>query len=160
MKDRIRKLRRHFDLTQEEFAKRLGIKRNTIAQYETGRNEPIDTVLYLICHEFGVSENWLRTGEGEMLRPAPEDEIDAITRRYRLSPAETILIKKFVNLPQEKRNEFIEFILDVSQAISENGEELSASMIQTEEFTREQLHAELDRQLDLEKEAKEGSSAS
>ena len=95
-----------------------------------------------------------------MLRPAPEDEIDAITRRYRLSPAETILIKKFVNLPQEKRNEFIEFILDVSQAISENGEELSASMIQTEEFTREQLHAELDRQLDLEKEAEEGSSAS
>ena len=67
--NRIRQIRRHFDLTQQEFADRIGVKRNTIASYETGRNLPIDSVISLICREFGVSEIWLRTGEGEMMDP-------------------------------------------------------------------------------------------
>lgn len=32
MHERIRKLRRELDLTQEKFAERIGIKRNTIGQ--------------------------------------------------------------------------------------------------------------------------------
>lgn len=64
--ERIKKLRKHFDLTQQKFGERLGIKGNTVAQYELGRNEPIDAVLSLICKEFNVNEKWLRTGNGEM----------------------------------------------------------------------------------------------
>ena len=66
MNERIKKLRKHLDLTQREFGERLGIKGNTIANYELGRNEPIDAVLSLICREFNVNEEWLRTGTGEM----------------------------------------------------------------------------------------------
>lgn len=66
MKNRIKKIRKELDLTQKEFGERIGIKGNTIAQYENGRNEPIDAVISLICREFNVNENWLRTGEGEM----------------------------------------------------------------------------------------------
>lgn len=69
MKDRIKKIRRELDLTQQEFADRIGIKRGGVANYETGRNEPVDSVISLICREFNVSENWLRTGEGEMFPP-------------------------------------------------------------------------------------------
>lgn len=74
MNERIRKLRRILDLTQQEFADRLGIKRNTIANYESGRNEPIDAVISLICREFDVDEEWLRTGGGEMFIQKTEDE--------------------------------------------------------------------------------------
>lgn len=76
MKDRIKTLRKNLGLTQEKFADRLSMKRNTIANYEIGRNEPIDAVISLMCREFHVSEKWLRTGEGEMFvsRP-PEDEV-------------------------------------------------------------------------------------
>ncbi|MFR3645733.1 MAG: helix-turn-helix domain-containing protein [Enterocloster aldenensis] len=66
MQERIRKLRRELDLTQQEFASRIGMKRNTVANYETGRNDPSTSVISLICREFNVSEHWLRTGEGEM----------------------------------------------------------------------------------------------
>lgn len=66
MNERIRNLRRELDLTQQEFADRIGIKRNTIAMYETGRNAPIDAVISLICKTFNVNENWLRNGEGDM----------------------------------------------------------------------------------------------
>lgn len=66
MKDRLKELRKSLKLTQEEFAKRIGIKRNTVATYEIGRNEPIDGIIYSICREFNVNEEWLRTGCGEM----------------------------------------------------------------------------------------------
>ena len=66
MNERLKKLRKTLDLTQQEFANRLGIKRNTVAQYEIGRNEPIDAVILSICREFDVSEEWLRTGEGPL----------------------------------------------------------------------------------------------
>lgn len=66
MHERLKKLRKTLDLTQQEFADKIGIKRNTFATYESGRNEPIDAVISLICREFNVSEEWLRTGKGEM----------------------------------------------------------------------------------------------
>lgn len=72
--ERIKKLRKHLDLTQQKFGERLGIKGNTVAQYELGRNEPIDAVLSLICREFSVNENWLRTGEGEMFEELTEQQ--------------------------------------------------------------------------------------
>ena len=34
--DRIKKLRKELDLTQQKFGERLGVKGNTIAQYEVG----------------------------------------------------------------------------------------------------------------------------
>lgn len=66
MKDRIKRIRKEFDLTQQKFADRIGVKQNTVAQYEMGRNIPIDTVISLICREFDVNEDWLRNGTGEM----------------------------------------------------------------------------------------------
>ena len=66
MNERLKKLRKELDMTQQEFAEGIGIKRNTIATYESGRNEPIDAVISLICTKYNVNENWLRTGEGDM----------------------------------------------------------------------------------------------
>lgn len=74
MNERIKELRKTLGLTQEKFANRIGIKRNTLANYEIGRNEPIDAVISLICKEYRVNENWLRTGEGEMFIPLPEED--------------------------------------------------------------------------------------
>lgn len=74
MNERLKKLRKALDLTQQEFADRIGIKRNTMGQYEIGRNEPIDAVVMAICKEFKVNEKWLRTGEGEMFIKQSRDE--------------------------------------------------------------------------------------
>lgn len=74
MNERIKKLRKTLDLTQREFGERLGIKGSTIANYELGRNEPIDAVLSLICREFNVNDEWLRTGNGEMFEELTEQQ--------------------------------------------------------------------------------------
>lgn len=78
MNERIKKLRKALDLTQQEFADRIGMKRNTIASYEINRNGPSNSVISLICKAFNVSEMWLRTGEGEMfIQQSKEDELSA-----------------------------------------------------------------------------------
>ena len=82
LNDRIRKVRKALDLTQQEFADHLGIKRNTIATYEIGRSEPIAAVFSLICTKFNVNETWLRTGEGEMfVQQSSEDELADMVER-------------------------------------------------------------------------------
>ena len=74
MKEWVRKLRRYLDLTQEKFGARIGVKGNTVAQWESGRNEPPDSSITFICREFNVNENWLRTGEGDMFIERSRDE--------------------------------------------------------------------------------------
>lgn len=66
MKNRIRTIRKNAGMTQQQFADRLGVSRNTVATYETSSRVPIDAVLVSICREFGVREEWLRTGQGEI----------------------------------------------------------------------------------------------
>lgn len=74
MKERLKRIRKELDLTQQAFADRLGISRNNIAGYETGKSEPGDAVVSLICREFNVNEEWLRNGNGEMLIELSEEE--------------------------------------------------------------------------------------
>jgi len=88
-------VRKSLDLTQQEFADRLNVKRNTVATYERGKSNPSDAAVNLICREFNVNEAWLRTGEGEMfvqltkaqeiadfMTPLLSDESDGFKRRF------------------------------------------------------------------------------
>lgn len=76
--ERIKKLRKSLDLTQTEFASRIGTTQNSLAGYETGRRNPSSSVINNICKEFHVSEEWLRTGKGEMfVTISRDDEISA-----------------------------------------------------------------------------------
>lgn len=78
MNERLKKLRKSLDLTQQEFADKIGIARGNIGAYEVGKNVPSDAVISLICKtDFSrgrVNENWLRTGEGDMFTEMSRDE--------------------------------------------------------------------------------------
>ena len=74
MNKRIKLIRESENLTQDEFGKRIGSARNTIANYENGNRMPSNAVVKAICREFGISENWLKHGEGEMLKPMTRDD--------------------------------------------------------------------------------------
>ena len=69
MKNRIKQIRKHYNLNQEDFGKRIGAKQSTVTAYECGNRIPMDVTITSICREFGVNEEWLRTGKGEMFLP-------------------------------------------------------------------------------------------
>lgn len=74
MKDRIRQLRKDLGLNQTDFGDKIGVKQGSIAAYENGLRTPIDAVITSICREFGVNEEWLRNGTGEMYVKLSKDQ--------------------------------------------------------------------------------------
>ena len=114
MKERIKTLRHMFDLSQQGFADRIGVKRGAIANYEVGRNNPVDSIVSLICREFNVREEWLRTGKGEIFQPAAQNELEALTKRYNLSTADEFFVEKFVKLKPEERKVITDFFTNLS----------------------------------------------
>ena len=59
---RIREIR-GFDMTQNEFARRIGVTQSHLSAVERGTREPGAAVLLAISREFGKSVDWLLTGE-------------------------------------------------------------------------------------------------
>lgn len=106
METRLKAVRKTVGLTQQEFADRLGIKRGAVANYEIGRNAPIDAVISLICREFGVDEHWLRTGEGEMFVKAPTDIVSEVAEKLGLNDFEQLILNAYVKLPKQLRDAF------------------------------------------------------
>ena len=59
---RIRELR-GFEMTQADFARRIGVSQGYLSALENGEKEPGAAVLLAIKKEFGKSVDWLLTGE-------------------------------------------------------------------------------------------------
>ena len=115
MNERIKKVRKALDLTQQEFAERIGMKRNSIALIEKGRNTSDQTV-FAICREFNVNEEWLRTGAGEMFKAAPSSVLDALAEQYGLTNAAYVMVEKFVNLKPEAQETIFNYVREVAAA--------------------------------------------
>ncbi len=102
MNERLRKLRKELDITQQEFADKLGISRGNIGSYEVGKSAPSDAVISLICKtdfpQGRVNETWLRTGEGEMFKEASRDERIATFVGDILKDEEETFKKKFISM--------------------------------------------------------------
>lgn len=110
MKERIRKLRKHLDLTQQDFADRLSVKRGAIANYEVGRNEPTDAVISLICREFSVREEWLRDGTGEMFIELDKEDMLMEWAGRVLGSETSAFKKKFVKMLMSLSEDEWEFL--------------------------------------------------
>lgn len=98
MNERLRKLRKTLDLTQQTFADRIGIARGNIGSYEVGKSNLSDAVISLICREFNVNEHWLRTGEGEMfIELTRNEEISQFVGKV-LSDESDTFKKRFISM--------------------------------------------------------------
>lgn len=120
MNERIKKLRKTLDLTQQAFADRIGSKRNTIAKYETKTNTPSTSVISLICREFNVNENWLRYGTGEMFcQPSKNDEfLKATETIIKNNDVEVMsLLIEYCNLNDNRKEVLKDYLRSVSKRI-------------------------------------------
>ncbi len=106
MNTRIKEIREKEGLTQEEFGKKIGAARNTIANYETGNRKPSNAVITSICREFGINDEWLRTGQGEMrIKDCQEERYSINIGKLQRADNETIM--RWVNAIAETKPEFL-----------------------------------------------------
>lgn len=74
MNIRLRTFRKYIGLTQKEFAHALKLSQSSYSDYESGKRELSDKMIFYICSVFNMNEEWIRTGEGEMVTLSQEDE--------------------------------------------------------------------------------------
>ena len=114
MRERLKELRAALNINQVALAKRIGVSRAAISRLEGGSNNFTNQMIASICREFGVNEEWFRTGNGDMFEEMSRAEkaaqivgaalgsdddfiLNTFIALGQLSPAEWELIKKFVD---------------------------------------------------------------
>ena len=117
MHNRIKALRNELNLTQQIFADQLGLKRNSIAQVESGVRNPSNSVINNICKTFRVNEAWLRTGIGDMFEPEPKTVIDELTATMGLSDFEIQVLEAYFKLDKPTREAFCKGLTEISKSI-------------------------------------------
>lgn len=160
MNERIKKLRKALDLTQQEFADKIGMKRNTVANYETNRNEPSNSVITLICKTFDVSETWLRTGEGDMFSPPSNGLLDDLAQKYGLSVRSKAIVERFLDLKPDIQEAVATYIEGVAASFSGAGASSAPAQTPTIEEEARAEAEEYYREILAEKERAAKSSAS
>lgn len=120
MKDRIKSVRKALKMTQQEFADRIGIKRNTVGLYEIGQSGISDTVIKAICREFDVNEEWLRTGSGEMFREIDTEARFAEWAGRVLSGTDESFQKRFVTMMMSLTDDQWKLLEEKARMLFEN----------------------------------------
>ena len=111
--ERIKLLRETLGISQEEFGRRIGSPRNTIATYELGRRTPSNTTLTAICKEFHVNPLWLEGKNVDMFTHTPESVIDEIAEDFKLDDIDKKIIEKYLELNDEQRSVIKEYIKSI-----------------------------------------------
>lgn len=78
--ERVKEIRKSFNLTMEKFGDRIGVSKATISNIENGNRNLTEQMTKSICREFGVDYIWLTTGEGEMFVDSDDDFMERIDR--------------------------------------------------------------------------------
>ena len=76
--ERIEILRKDLSMSRRVFGERLGVSESVIVNIEYDRLKRPDqkeSSYKLICKEFNVNEEWLRTGNGEMFIQLTRDQL-------------------------------------------------------------------------------------
>lgn len=144
MNERLKKLRKKLNLTMEDFGGRLGVKKNTISQIESGKNNLTEQMIKAICREFSVNEEWLRNGYGDMFIITKNDYIETLSRRYHLDELDKVILESYLSLSIDKRSVIKEYILNIVKNYDDGEEARKMAEIDREvEAYRKELEAEL-----------------
>lgn len=93
-------------LTKTAFAEKINVSQSFVSRLVSGEKVPSDRTIADICREFGISEVWLRTGEGEPKLILDEDEEFArVCEQINLSDDELIkrIIKAYWFLDEKEK---------------------------------------------------------
>ena len=130
LRDRLVEFRKAFNLTQRQLAKRVGVTSQLISMMETGKSQLSHLTAKAIEAEFGVSHEWLLTGEGTMMAKKPNisktpiisNEFTAVLCYYpNIAKALNNLVSKMTFRDWEALNEFLS--RDMQEPQEERAEE-------------------------------------
>lgn len=107
IKERLKSIRKQFRLSQSALGESIGVSRDVISNIESGRVEMKDHIIKLICSEFNVNEQWLRTGEGEVFNTEEKFSLDKFAQQRQMSELELDILRAYFELDPEIRQHLL-----------------------------------------------------
>ena len=99
--ERLTLVRKNSGLTLDKFGARVGVTKAAVSRLENDINSMTEQMFKSVCREFNVSEEWLRTGEGEMLKPASRSEAIARFAGELMKEEDSSFKKQFIEVLAE-----------------------------------------------------------
>lgn len=118
---RIEQLIKKLDISNAEFARRIGVTRSSVSLWINGPNVPSETTLREICRQFNVDYNWLKFGESEMFLKTPTSFSKAMQLKFELSDTEALFISTFLESDKQTRNALISFTQNFLHNLQKQG---------------------------------------
>lgn len=109
---RLRQLRKHFNMQQNDFAKRLGLSQTGVSWLEREGNAVSDQTIRLLHLDFHVSEEWLRTGDGPMFSSEDDSPLEKLCREYAVSDCERRILELYFSFDPKRRKMVCDFVDD------------------------------------------------
>lgn len=135
-------LRNALGLTQAEFADNLGLARSSWSEVENGRRTVQERHIKLILAAFPkVSEDWLRTGDGEMFRQPDQDQAYDLVKKYDFPELTNRLVDVYLQLDPEQQETVLEYARRLIASFIDDDAQERIIAEKTEAYRRE-LEAE------------------
>lgn len=80
---RIKQVRKYLGLSQAKFAENLCLSGGYVSGLESEKRKTNDRIIRLIGITYGVSELWLKTGEGQMYDRVANARLEQATKLFR-----------------------------------------------------------------------------
>lgn len=145
-------------ISQDLFVDGLGIKKSALSLIESGRNSLTDSVRILICNKYGVREEWLRDGTGDVfVKKSAEDELNALAEKVMADTPDSFR-RRFVAMLAKLNDEQWKLLSDMEDMMLATKSDMSSD--DSDRDSIEQLHADLDHEIALQKKQEEGSTGS
>jgi len=80
---RIGEVRKTLGLTQQKFAEDLKISQTHASALERNSRAIQDRTIRMICFTYGVNENWLKTGKGEMFEKGRDFRLEEVIANFK-----------------------------------------------------------------------------
>lgn len=119
MNTRLKKIRLKLNLTMSEFGAKIGVKRNTISQLESGKNNITNQMILLISYAYNINEEWFRTGKGNMFIQESENYLMELKKQYALDDYDINIIESFLNMNPNQRESIKQYIKNVQANLKE-----------------------------------------
>lgn len=158
--ERIKYLRKSIlKISQEEFAKKIGLSRSNIGNIEVGRINVTDRVISDIVNQYNVNNDWLINGNEPIFVKNSIELVDQIASKYNFSVAEKQALQAYVELSNSDRQKISELIQNIFSGFFKLNNEEAAT---TEDFSTNHIDYEVEsyrKELEAEEKGKISSAS-
>ena len=129
--DRINRILEAEGIKKRDLARRLKISDSSVSTMCSGKSNPSGQTITMICKEFGVREDWLKYGKGEMYAKKEPEPLEVLLKHREVPEKDLSVVRSvvsaFLELEETSRQEVIKFVESCAEKLNAPTAEATAS---------------------------------